>query len=130
MIFVDTCYLIALMNDKAKKHNEALTLLGLIENESTLINSTVLVEMLNNLNKKRYEAKRQDIIDLLYGMDNIHYLSEQDYNDSFKLWEQYDHSVNFSDCTITHTMQKHGVQNILSFDGDFDKINGINRIYL
>ena len=130
MIFVDTCYLIALMNDKAKKHHEALILLGLIENESTLIKSTVLVEMLNNLNKKRYESKRQEIIDLLYGMDNIDYLSKQDFDDSFKLWKQYNHGVNYSDCTILHTMQKHNVTNILSFDGDFDKINGINMIYL
>ena len=130
MIFVDTCYLIALMNDKAKKHQEALTLLNLIQNESTLINSTVLVEMMNNLNKKRYESKRHDIIDLLYGMDNICYLNEQDYEDSFKLWKQYDYSINYSDCTIVHTMQKYGVVNILSFYGDFDKINGINMIYL
>lgn len=130
MIFVDTCYLIALMNDKAKKHQEALILLDLIENESTLINSTVLVEMMNNLNKKRYESKRQNIIDLLYGMDNIYYLNEQDYNDSFKLWKQYNFSVDFSDCTIVHTMQKYNISNILSFDGDFDKIKGINMIYL
>lgn len=130
MIFVDTSYLIALMNDKAKKHQEALTLLDSIENESTLINSTVLVEMTNNLNKKRYESKRQEIINLIYAMDKIDYLSKQDFDDSFKLWKQYNHSVNYSDCTIVHTMHKHNVTNILSFDGDFGKINGINMIYL
>ena len=118
------------MNTKAKKHEEALTLLQLIENESTLINSTVILEILNNLNKKRYENVRQEVLNLLYQMDNIHYLTEEDYNNSLNLCKHYNFSVNYSDCTIIKTMEKYNVNIVLSFDGDFDKVNGINRIYL
>lgn len=130
MMFVDSCYIIALMNTKARKHEEAVTLLQLIENESTLINSTVILEILNNLNKKRYENVRQEVINLLYEMDNIHYLTQEDYANALNLCKQYDYSVNYSDCTIIKTMEKYNVSNILSFDGDFDKVKGINRIYL
>lgn len=130
MIFVDSCYIIALMNTKARKHEAALTLLELIENEATLINSTVLLEITNNLNKKRYENVRKDVLELLYGMDNIHYLNKEDYDKSLDLCKHYGFSVNYSDCTIVKTMEKYKVNNILSFDGDFDKIKGINRIYL
>lgn len=130
MIFVDSCYIIALMNKKAKKHKEALELLSVIENESTLINSTVLLQMLNNLKKKRYESNRQNIIKLLFNMDNIYYLNESDYNESLEMCKYYNYSVNYSDCTIIKTMEKYNVTNIVSFDGDFDKVKGINRIYL
>lgn len=118
------------MNTKARKHEEAVTLLQLIENESTLINSTVILEILNNLNKKRYENVRQEVTNLLYEMDNIHYLTQEDYTNALDLCKQYGYSVNYSDCTILKTMEKYNVSNILSFDGDFDKVKGINRIYL
>lgn len=130
MIFVDTCYLIALINTKARKHQEAIKLLEIIEDESTLINSTTLLEMMNNLNKKRYEAVREETIELLHNMDHIDFISEKDFQEAYELWKYYNHSVNFSDCTIVKTMEKYNVNNILSFDGDFDKIKGINRIYL
>ena len=130
MIFIDTCYIIALMNTKATKHNESIKLLPLIENESTLINSTVLLEVQNNLHKHRYRNVRDEILELIYNMDNIYYLTENDYIDSLELYKHYNYSVNYSDCTIIKTMEKYQITNILSFNGDFDKIKGINRIYL
>ena len=39
-------------------------------------------------------------------------------------------SVNYSDCTILKTMMDNNVSVVVSFDSDFDKINGIRRIYL
>ena len=102
----------------------------LIEDESTLINSTVILEILNNLSKKRYENVRQEVINLLYEIDNIHYLTEEDYANALNLCKHYNFSVNYSDCTIIKTMEKYNVNNVLSFDGDFDKVKGINRIYL
>ena len=130
MLFVDSCYIIALMNKKARNHKNALKLLPVIEKESTLINSTVLLEILNNLNKKRYESKRHQIIRLLFNMDNIYYLNETDYTEALEICKYYNFSVNYSDCTIIKTMEHFQVNNIVSFDGDFDKVKGINRIYL
>lgn len=118
------------MNIKSKKHEESIELLNYISNESTLINSTVILEILNNLKKKRYEAKRREIIDLLYNMDEIHYLTTSDYDKALETCKYYNYSVNYSDCTIVNTMQHYKINNIVSFDDDFDKIKGINRIYL
>lgn len=118
------------MNTKARKHKEALKLLQLIEDESTLINSTVILEILNNLSKKRYQNVRQEVTNLLYEMDNIHYLTEEDYANALNLCKYYNYGVNYSACTIIKTMEKYNVSNILSFDGDFSKVKGINRIYL
>jgi len=42
----------------------------------------------------------------------------------------YNQSVNYSDCTILKTMMDNNVSVVVSFDSDFDKINGIRRIYL
>ena len=130
MFFIDSCYIIALMNVKAKKHDESLKLLEFIDNERTLINSTVILEIFNNLKKKRYEAKRLDILDLIYSMDKIHYLDVPEYNNALDLCKYYNFSVNYGDCTIIQSMEKYNVNNIVSFDNDFDKVKGINRVYL
>jgi len=130
MLFIDTCYLLSLINVMEKNHEKEVKLLEYIDEEETLINSIVLLEMLNRLKKKRYEKYRDTIIDLIYNMDNIHYLTNEDYNNSLKTCKKYDFSINFSDCTILETMKQFNITHIVSFDSDFDKANDITRIYL
>lgn len=130
MLFIDTCYLLSLINVMEKNHEKAIQLLEYIDEEETLINSTVLLEMLNRLKKKRYEKYRNTIIDLLYGMDNIHYLTTEDYNNALDICKKYGFSINFSDCTILESMKQYNINSIVSFDSDFDKSNEIKRIYL
>ncbi|MBO6109605.1 MAG: type II toxin-antitoxin system VapC family toxin [Methanobrevibacter sp.] len=130
MLFIDTCYLLSLINVMEKNHEKAIQLLEYIDEEETLINSTVLLEMLNRLKKKRYEKHRNTIIDLLYGMDNIHYLTTEDYNNALDICKKYGFSINFSDCTILESMKQYNINSIVSFDSDFDKANEIKRIYL
>ncbi|MCQ2971915.1 MAG: PIN domain-containing protein [archaeon] len=130
MLFIDTCYLLSLINVMEKNHEKAVQLLEYIDEEETLINSTVLLEMLNKLKKKRYEKYRDTIIDLIYNMDNIHYLTTEEYNKSLNTCKDYDFSINFSDCTILESMKQFNVTHIVSFDSDFDKANNIKRIYL
>ena len=130
MLFIDTCYLLSLINVMEKNHEKAIQLLEYIDEEETLINSTVLLEMLNRLKKKRYKKHRNTIIDLLYGMDNIHYLTTEDYNNALDICKKYGFSINFSDCTILESMKQYNINSIVSFDSDFDKANEIKRIYL
>lgn len=130
MLFIDTCYLLSLINVMETNHEKAVQLLEYIDEEETLINSTVLLEMLNRLKKKRYEKYRDTIIDLIYNMDNIHYLTNEDYNKSLKTCKNYGFSINFSDCTILESMKQFNVTHIVSFDSDFDKANEVKRIYL
>lgn len=130
MLFIDTSYLLSLINVMEKNHEKAIQLLEHIDKEETLINSTVLIEMLNRLKKKRYDKYRNTIIDLIYNMDNIHYLTTEDYSKSLDTCKYYNFSINFSDCTILESMKQFNVTHIVSFDSDFDKVNNINRIYL
>ena len=56
------------------------------------------------------------------------YLSIEDYRKAMRLYKFYNFSINFSDCTILVSMQKHGISKIITTDSDFDKIRGIQRI--
>ncbi|WP_461462308.1 type II toxin-antitoxin system VapC family toxin [Methanobrevibacter sp.] len=130
MIFIDSSYIIALMNKKAKKHKQAKQINELIKKEYTTINSTVLIEILNNLTKKRYELLRDDIINILYNMNKIIYLTPKDYDKALQICKDYNFAINYADCTILKTMIDYNINTIVSFNSDFDKIKGINRFYL
>ena len=62
MLFIDTCYLLSLINEKSIKHKDVKILSQYIDEEETLINSTVLLEILNRLKKERNTKYRNKVI--------------------------------------------------------------------
>ena len=130
MIFLDSTYLIGLMIDNDDYHEKAHQLRPVIDRERKLINNTVLVEVLNSLKKNNHKLELDEIMDALLGLDKVVFLTDDDYDESFKLFKYYNLSVNYSDCTILKTMMDNNVSVVVSFDSDFDKIKGIRRIYL
>ena len=118
------------MIDNDDYHEKAHQLRLVIDRERKLINNTVLVEVLNSLKKNNHKLELDEIMDALLGLDKVVFLTDDDYDESFKLFKYYNLSVNYSDCTILKTMIDNNVSFVVSFDSDFDKINGIRRIYL
>ena len=90
-------------------------LIGLIlKNDSLYYKSHLLKSYLDDENKIINNTVFNEVLNL----------------DSFDIFEYYNFSVNFSDCTILNTMQNYNINQIASFDSDFDKIKGVKRIYL
>lgn len=49
--------------------------------------------------------------------------------ESMKYFLKYDGTLSLADCTAIEIMKNYKISEILSFDSDFDKVNGIVRIY-
>ena len=130
MIFLDITYLIGLMIDNDDYNEKAHQLRPIIDQERKLINNTVLVELLNSLKKNNHKIELDEIMETLLNLDQVVFLTNEDYNESFQLFKHYNLSVNYLDCTILKTMIDNNVSVVVSFDSEFDKINGIRRIYL
>lgn len=126
MIFVDTSFLIALLITKDRFHKRAIEISQSI-NERKVINNTVLSETLNAFSGKGGKVGK-DLYDALIEMFDIQYLTKDDYEDAINLYLQYDSSINYSDCTILSTMFQNNINQIVSFDSDFEKINGVSII--
>ncbi len=127
MIFLDSSYLIGLLVKKDSYVNKSLKIEPIIEDENKLINNTVFNEVLNSLTPNNSNYTIDDSVGLLSSF-NVDFLTSEDYNDVVESFKYYNHGINFSDCTILHTMIKNNVDTIVSFDKDFDKIGGIRRI--
>lgn len=128
MIFLDSSFWYNLFRPSEKLHSKSLELLNLCDeyNSVKVINSVVLSETLNK--SKKYKLTPSEIFDIFKDHVNIVYLSKEDYLEALYLNKQYNDSVNYSDCVILKTMMDLKITDIISFDSDFDKINGINRI--
>lgn len=129
MIFLDSTYIIGLIIKKDNYTSKSLKLEPIIECEKKLINNTVFNEVLNSLTATNSDYDADTLSSLLLSYEIV-FLNADDYAESISLFKYYNYSVNFSDCTILNTMIKHKVDTIVSFDSDFDKINGIHRIHV
>ena len=130
MIFLDSSYLIGLIIDNDQHHTKAVELKPYLKNEKKLINNTVLVETLNSIKRTNHSIDTDEIINSILKLDDIDFLTKNDYFKSLELFNYYNQSINYSDCTMLYTMQQYYLNTIVSFDSDFDKVSTINRIYL
>jgi len=80
-----------------------------------------------------YERQRHDIaVDLKgrlansAGFELVH-CAQKDFHRAMELFEGYE-SLSFGDATIVAYMQRTGIENLYSFDDDFDGIEGITRL--
>ena len=129
MIFLDSTYLIGLILKNDSLYYKSRLLKPYLDDENKIINNTVFNEVLNSVTSNNSNYDLNHIKKLLLSF-NIDFLTSDDYLDSFDIFEYYNFSVNFSDCTILNTMQNYNINQIASFDSDFDKIKGVKRIYL
>ena len=129
MIFLDSSYFKALNDSKDHSHEESLKIKNYLadSNETTVINTTVLVETLNRVTGS-YDIVKQVHSDL-HSKNLIVQLTNDDYIHSLEINSWFGNSINYSDCTILNTMMNMGIDTIVSFDEDFKKIDVLNVIF-
>jgi hypothetical protein len=133
MIFLDSVFIISLLNENERYHENAVELLRLWEDirfQKKAINNIVLSEILNKLKKINYKNQREKIINFLLSIDEIFYVDEEDYINAIALMKEYNYTINYNDCLILLTMEKNNIEYIVSFDSDFDKAKNIKRVYV
>ncbi|MBE6496944.1 MAG: type II toxin-antitoxin system VapC family toxin [Methanobrevibacter sp.] len=129
MIFLDTSYINGLILNNDNYASLSRSMRPFLKNERKVTNITVLLEVLNSINKYNFFGDLEYLKNQLINLNVFDFLTCEDYESAFELFKFYNKSLNFADCTILQTMQNHGISRIASFDSDFDKIKGIERIY-
>lgn len=127
MIFVDSSYLIALIVEKDQWHNDAIKLLEKLKSEDKIITEAMIIESLNLIGS--CHGGRVGYLAFKYIKDNFTiFKSDTLIEESLRYYLQFDGTLSLADCTAIHTMKENDIHEILSFDDDFDKVNGIIRI--
>lgn len=133
--FLDSSFILALILKTDANHEKAFELVDVL-NEDCYINHNVLNEVLTLVGRKINILAAKEVYYTL--IDNFTLLNEYsiaEYNENtFKIFENYIGSnsnkakLSFTDSSIVLTMREFEISNLLSFDKEFKRVDGINIV--
>jgi predicted nucleic acid-binding protein len=127
-IFIDTSYIVGLLVEEDKWNKRAKELISLIDKKEKIISLSIVNESITLINKKRGVEDSKQAYRII--LNNFTIIDENMglYTESMNILIKY-HSLSLTDSVIVELMKKHNIFEIVSFDEDFDKIDGIVRIH-
>lgn len=130
MIYIDSSFFIALMNEKdVKKHERANELFPQLDKEDKITSVFMLSETITYLNSRIDTKKVKDFYEIILDTVKIYYPNPLEVDESMECVIKYNGSASFADCYAAYIMNKLGITEIYSFDSDFDNMDGIIRIH-
>lgn len=120
-IFVDTSFVIALINGNDQYHNQAQSLSHQFENSPLITTDAVLLEICNALAKDFRQEAIQITEVLRTGKDTeVIEIRTSLFEEGFETYQKYDdNSWGLVDCISFVVMWERGLNYALTFDGDF-----------
>jgi predicted nucleic acid-binding protein len=127
MIFADSSYFIGIAREKDRWHKDALRVAER-NNEALLISDLIISESVTLVGS--LEGGKAGKILYEYFVDNckIAFIDSDLLENAMQTFLMYDGTLSLADATSVEIMHEHEIDKIVSFDSDFDKVNGIKRI--
>ena len=128
MYFLDTTFIVALFVSNDQWHNQSLDVYEKIKNEKLVISKLVIAEVITILKNK---LKTKEISEIYMNLSKIFIVVEDNltYDEAMDIFIKYDSTISFFDAMYVAISEKEGINKIVSFDRDFDKIDGMVRIH-
>lgn len=127
-IFLDTCFFIALSDEKDKNHLNAKRYLGNLVQEGArfVTGRNILIEYLDGVTKRISKEKAIEEMDNILNSKllMVEPFKEEDWDKAIIYFRKYnDLQIDMTDCLSFAIMERLGVKNVLTFDNDF-KVHG------
>lgn len=128
MYFLDTTFIVALFVSNDQWHSQAVDVYGRIKTKELAISKLVIAEVVTILKNK---LKTKDISEIYRNLSQIFTVFDDNlaYDEAMDIFIKYDSTISFFDAMYVAISKKEGINEIVSFDSDFDKIDGIVRIH-
>lgn len=120
-IFVDTSFVIALINQKDQHYRQAESLSSKFENSQLITTDAVLLEIGNAL-AKDFRKEAIKILKILRSSKKVEVvkIDQTLFEQGLEIYEKYDDKPwGLVDCISFVVMQETGITEVLTFDGDF-----------
>ena len=132
-VFVDTGLYYALQNERAQRHDAAISALSIIQGGQygRPFTSEYVYDEAVTLVRSRTGSfsEAKTVGDRIRGIDpypdaiDLLSVTEDVFETAIERFDHYrDHPISFTDATTVALMDEHGVDHLLSFDDDFDGI--------
>ena len=128
MYFLDTTFIVALFVSNDQWHQKAVEIFEKIKLDEFIISKLVFAETITVLKNKLNTKEIREIYRTLPKIVNV--IDDYEFfDDAMEIFVKYDSKISFFDSMYIYLMKKENITEIISFDSDFDRVNGINRIH-
>lgn len=126
--FLDTTFIVALFVSNDQWHSQSLKVYDNIKNQELVISNLVIAETITVLKNK---LKTKDISEIYHNLSNIFDIIDDNliFDEAMDIFTKYDSTISLFDAMYVAVSKKEGINEIVSFDADFDKIDGIVRVH-
>ncbi|MDD3754812.1 MAG: type II toxin-antitoxin system VapC family toxin [Methanobacterium sp.] len=128
MIFIDSTFFIALVLEDDQWHQQALKLIPKLDEADKLISEFILSETITMVGSRSGGKAGKQVYEYMMESCNIHRQDKSVYDQVIKTYLKYDGTLSFTDASTVEIMRSFNINEIVSFDSDFDKVKGIIRI--
>jgi len=129
LIFLDTSFIVALVNNSDDRHNKAVKLASKIQNEEKIVSNIVIIEVLNILRKFKDGKLNKEVFRIIKDNFQIYLEDMGVYDDALNIQLRYKGKLGFSDSIMITIMKRMNIVKIASYDRHFDGKEGIVRIH-
>lgn len=122
-IFIDTLFVIALINPRDQYHAKATELAALYENHPFLVSDAVLLEIGNGL-ARNHKEEAIEVIEEIFDSEEVEIvrLTPELFERAFEMYKKYkDKDWGLIDCISFVVMKDAGVNQALTFDQHFEQ---------
>lgn len=128
MIFVDASYFIAVANREDRWHEDAKRLTHRLEREEVTTSVLVLSEVVTGVGSLLGGKAGKEAYDVIVDNCAVEVATPERCARAITVFLHYDGTLSFADAVSLVLMQELGTQRIASFDSDFDRVRGIERL--
>lgn len=128
MILVDSSFFIALADRKDQWHVQAKKLQVSLAGETIIISDLIVAEAVTIIGKRSRGKAGEHLYHFFIDNCDIIFVDEQILKGGMSVFLRYDGTLSVSDAVSVSIMVKKDIDRILSFDSDFDKVDGISRL--
>ncbi|MFA5237928.1 MAG: PIN domain-containing protein [Methanoregula sp.] len=128
MILVDSSFFIALADRRDQWHAPAKKILPSLEDETLVISDLILAESVTIIGRRSGGKNGERLYHYFTDNCEIVFADEQILKGGMAVFLHYDGTLSVSDAVSVSLMGMKGITRILSFDSDFDKVEGITRV--
>ncbi|MBM4241071.1 MAG: PIN domain-containing protein [Euryarchaeota archaeon] len=129
MIFIDASFFIAAINKNDQWHEKAGEILPIIKKEEKVTSGLILSESVTLIGSFYGGKTGLKLFDYILDNHEVRYVDKELSLSAMETFLKFDGTLSFADSVSVELMKNLGIERIVSFDSDFDKVDGIMRIH-
>jgi predicted nucleic acid-binding protein len=126
---VDSSFFIALVLKSDQWHDRAVQLIPKLEESQKMVSGLIISEAVTMVGSRSGGKAGKMVYD--YITDNCRVFNQEGsiYDEAINTYLKYDGTLSLTDSVTLEVMSIFNIKEIVSFDSDFDKVNGLVRIH-